>query len=204
MLNPTIEAIADIKVQVHTFDAEMGRTGGGVFNTTARSGGNTFHGTAFYQTRPVWGSALEYFAEKRGATKESSGLSESFYHLYGGGVGGPIVKNRTFFWFATEGYRDQGDSGPDAARGRARGSASATSRRRRSMAPRCGSSIPYCRGGVASGALSGDGDRLARDRRRVHQRDHPADSSGGESGGVQDGQLLAAAAHAATKTASST
>ena len=56
VLNPTIEAIADIKVQVHTFDAEMGRTGGGVFNTTARSGANAFHGTAFYQDRPVWGS----------------------------------------------------------------------------------------------------------------------------------------------------
>src|SRR5262245_4045073 len=85
----------------------MGRTGGGVFNTTARSGGNTYHGSAFYQTRPVWGSELEYFAKKRGATKESSGLSDSFYHLYGGGVGGPIRKDRTFFWFASEGYRDQ-------------------------------------------------------------------------------------------------
>jgi len=107
VLNPTIEAIDDVKVQVHTFDAEMGRTGGGVFNTTARSGANAFHGTAFYQDRPVWGQSLEYFSEKRGATKESSGLSESFYHLYGGGIGGPIVKNRTFFWAATEGYRDQ-------------------------------------------------------------------------------------------------
>ena len=107
VLNPTIEAISDIKVQVHTFDAEMGRTGGGVFNTTARSGGNAFHGSAFYQTRPVWGSELEYFADKRGATKDSSGLSESFYHLYGGAVGGPVLKNRTFFWFATEGYRDK-------------------------------------------------------------------------------------------------
>jgi trimeric autotransporter adhesin len=107
VLNPTIEAIDDVKVQVHTFDAEMGRTGGGVFNTTARSGGNAFHGTTFYQDRPVWGQSLEYFSEKRGATKESSGLSESFYHLYGGGVGGPVVKNRTFFWAATEGYRDQ-------------------------------------------------------------------------------------------------
>jgi hypothetical protein len=107
VLNPTIEAIDDVKVQVHTFDAEMGRTGGGVFNTTARSGANVFHGTAFYQDRPVWGQSLEYFSRKRGDTKQSSGLSESFYHLYGGGVGGPIVKNRTFFWSATEGYRDQ-------------------------------------------------------------------------------------------------
>jgi hypothetical protein len=37
VLNPTIEAIDDVKVQVHTFDAEMGFTGGGVFNSAARS-----------------------------------------------------------------------------------------------------------------------------------------------------------------------
>ena len=107
VLNPTIEAIEDVKVQVHTFDAEMGRTGGGVFNTTAKSGANAFHGTAFYQDRPTWGSELEYFAKKRGESKQSSGLADSFYHLYGGGIGGPIVKNRTFFWAASEGYRDQ-------------------------------------------------------------------------------------------------
>ncbi len=106
VLNPTIEAIEGVKVQVHTFDAEMGRTGGGVFNTTARSGSNAFHGSGFFQTRPVWGQSLEYFSEKRGATKQSSGLADSFYHLYGGALGGPIAKNRTFFWFATEGYRD--------------------------------------------------------------------------------------------------
>ena len=38
VLNPTIEAVEEVKVQVHTYDAEMGRTGGGVFNVTARSG----------------------------------------------------------------------------------------------------------------------------------------------------------------------
>ena len=38
--NPTIESLEDVKVQVHTYDAEMGRTGGGVFNTTLKSGTN--------------------------------------------------------------------------------------------------------------------------------------------------------------------
>src|SRR6059036_2972920 len=62
--NPTIESLDDVKVQVHTYDAEMGRTGGGVFNTTLRSGTNSFRGTAFFQTRPVWGSANNYFSQK--------------------------------------------------------------------------------------------------------------------------------------------
>ena len=103
--NPTIEALEDVKVQVHTYDGEMGRTGGGVFNVTARSGGNDFHGSGFYQTRPVWGQSENFFNAVAGITKEESGLSDAYYRLYGGGAGGPIVKNRTFFWGAMEGYR---------------------------------------------------------------------------------------------------
>src|SRR5438093_3905212 len=106
VLNPTIEAVEEVKVQVHTYDAEMGRTGGGVFNVTAKSGGNAYHGSGFYQTRPVWGQSLNYFdAQDPTKTKENTGLADAYYRLYGGGAGGPIVKDRTFFWVATEGYR---------------------------------------------------------------------------------------------------
>ena len=177
VLNPTIEAIDDVKVQVHTFDAEMGRTGGGVFNTTARSGGNAFHGTAFYQDRPVWGQSLEYFSEKRGATKKSSGLSESFYHLYGGGVGGPIVRNRTFFWGATEGYRDQVIQGLSRTWPSARqrvGDFSATTLN--------GAPVrifnPYCRDGIVNSRCPASGTgSLATGGEFVNAiipRDHPA------------------------------
>jgi len=99
--NPSIESLEDVKVQVHTYDAEMGRTGGGVFNTTLKSGANAFHGTAFFQTRPIWGQTNNFFSEKAGLAKPNSP-----YYLGGGGFGGPIVKNRTFFWFSTENYHD--------------------------------------------------------------------------------------------------
>src|SRR5882672_2967446 len=105
VLNPTIEAVEEVKVQIHTYDAEMGRTGGGVFNVTAKSGTNDYHGSGFYQTRPVWGQSENFFNAVQGLTKEQSGLATAYYRLYGGGAGGPIVKNRTFFWAATEGYR---------------------------------------------------------------------------------------------------
>jgi hypothetical protein len=83
----------------------MGRTGGGVFNVTAKSGTNQFRGSGFFQTRPVWGQNINFFSEKEGGTKESTGVADSYYRLYGGGIGGPIFQNRTFFWGATEGYR---------------------------------------------------------------------------------------------------
>ena len=99
--HPSIESLEDMKVQVHTYDAEMGRTGGGVFNTTLKSGTNNYRGTGFFQTRPIWGQWNNYFGEKADGPKP-----ESPYYLGGGAVGGPIVRNRTFFWFATESYHD--------------------------------------------------------------------------------------------------
>jgi trimeric autotransporter adhesin len=113
--NPTIEALEDLKVQVHTYDAEMARTGGGTFNTTAKSGTNQLHGSAFFQTRPIWGQTNNYFSEKarldaigKGNNTLAATLAKpnSPYYLGGGSVGGPIVRNRTFFFFATEDYHD--------------------------------------------------------------------------------------------------
>jgi hypothetical protein len=101
VVNPSIEGLEEVKVQVHTFDAEMGRTGGGVFNTVVRSGTNDFRGSGFYQTRPVWGQANNWFSDRAGIPKPT----DLYYRLYGAGFGGPIVRNRTFFWYAMEGYR---------------------------------------------------------------------------------------------------
>src|SRR3982751_1438163 len=93
VLNPTMEAVEEVKVQLHTYDADMGRTGGGVFNVTARSGTNNFHGSGFYQTRPVWGQSENFFNKAEGLTKEETGLSDAYYKLYGGAAGGPVIKN---------------------------------------------------------------------------------------------------------------
>ena len=53
--NPSIEAIEDVAVQVHQYDAETGATGGGTFNVATKSGSNTWHGSGFYQNRPQVG-----------------------------------------------------------------------------------------------------------------------------------------------------
>src|SRR5262245_47605073 len=112
---PTTEGVDDLKVQVHTYDAEMGRTGGGVFNVTTKSGTNRFHGTGFFQTRPIWGQTNNYFAQiasdvaaAKGdaATAAKTAKPDGPYYLGGGGFGGPIQKDRTFFWLSTENYHD--------------------------------------------------------------------------------------------------
>jgi hypothetical protein len=52
---PSMTAIEEVKVQVSTYDAEMGRTGGGTFNTIHKTGSNQWGGSALYQVRPTWG-----------------------------------------------------------------------------------------------------------------------------------------------------
>ena len=100
---PTLEGVSDTKVQVHTYDAEMGRTGGGVFNTTAKSGTNVFHGSAFLQDRPNSLATASYFDALAGKPKPSG----PFYDYNGESFGGPVVHNKTFFWSAHEGYIPQ-------------------------------------------------------------------------------------------------
>ena len=99
-LIPNVQAVEEMRVQLSAYDAEIGRTSGGVFNTTARSGTNEWHGTALYQNRPDRAVGRLFFAEKNNIPNP-----DTYYHLYGGGVGGPIRRGRTFFWASTEGYR---------------------------------------------------------------------------------------------------
>lgn len=108
---PAFEAIQEMKVQVNTYDAEMGRTGGGVFNTIHRSGTNDLAGSALVQFRPgqrnTFLRKLNYFEQQDYEAGARSQFPDAPYRLFGGAFGGPITKNRTFFWTAMEGYSDK-------------------------------------------------------------------------------------------------
>ncbi|MCP5116641.1 MAG: carboxypeptidase regulatory-like domain-containing protein, partial [bacterium] len=97
---PNMNAVEEVKIQVSTYDAEMGRTGGGVFNTIHKSGSNNFSGVGLIQSRPEWGRGRYFFEKLQDQPK-----SEGSYWLYGGAFGGPIIRNKTFFWASMEGYR---------------------------------------------------------------------------------------------------
>jgi trimeric autotransporter adhesin len=99
--NPSIEAVEGMKVQVHTYDAEMGRTGGGVMNMTAKSGANSFHGSGYTVFRPEKYVSQLLIPKLQGQTNVPE-----YWRDGGGGFGGPILKNKTFFWFAGEKYVD--------------------------------------------------------------------------------------------------
>lgn len=103
---PSIESIQDVKVQALTYDAQVGRTGGGVFNTLLRSGSNTLHGSVFGETRQTDWLANDFFANRSGIARP-----DSPYYNWGASLGGPVFvphlydgRNRTFFWIGSEGY----------------------------------------------------------------------------------------------------
>jgi hypothetical protein len=104
---PDQEAVEEVKIQANTYDAEMGRTGGGVFNATMRSGTNRLHGSGFILDRETDWLANNFFANRAGQAKP-----EQPFKNYGDSLGGPIWipkvydgRNKTFFFVTTEGYR---------------------------------------------------------------------------------------------------
>ncbi|HWI20971.1 MAG TPA: carboxypeptidase-like regulatory domain-containing protein, partial [Vicinamibacterales bacterium] len=95
--NPSMEAVQEMKVQVHTYDAEMGRTGGGVMNMSARSGSNDWKGSAYTVYRPT--SLAEQLLIPK--LQKQPNVPEEWKNG-GGGFGGPIIRSKTFFWSAGE------------------------------------------------------------------------------------------------------
>jgi len=118
---PSIEAVDEVKIQANTYDAEIGRTSGGMFNTTLKSGGNQYHGVLQGETRQTnWGANL-FFNNQTPYTNPLTGVSgpttprsAAEFYSYVGAIGGPIPlpkflggKDKTFFWIAEEGYRQR-------------------------------------------------------------------------------------------------
>ena len=96
-----IEAIAEVHVESN-FEAEYGRSAGTAINIVTKSGTNDIHGSAFDYFRNTALNARNYF--------NASGQEQQPFHLnqFGGDLGGPIFKNKTFFFVDYEGLRETG------------------------------------------------------------------------------------------------
>jgi hypothetical protein len=117
VVQPSPDAISEFKVITSNFSAEYGRVGGGIVNAALRSGTNEFHGTAYEFLRNTDLNAIGYIFGARPATFQKPTLHRN---QFGVTVGGPIIKDKLFFFADYEGYRQlQGylnfDSLPDAA-----------------------------------------------------------------------------------------
>ena len=102
LVQPSIEALQEFKIQTNAYSAEYGRSSGAVVNATIKSGTNSLRGSVYEFLRNDALDANNFFSNLLGAPKP-----ERKRNQFGGAAGGPIVRNRTF-WFADyEGLRDQ-------------------------------------------------------------------------------------------------
>ena len=103
-VSPSVDAVQEFKVYTNGASAEFGRTSGGVVSLITKSGTNALHGTLYEFLRNDGMDARDAFATTKGVLR---------YNQFGGTIGGPVVlpkiykgKDRTFFFFSYEGWRD--------------------------------------------------------------------------------------------------
>ena len=101
LVQPSIEALQEFKIQTNAYSAEYGRSSGAVVNATIKSGTNTIRGSVYEFLRDDALDANNFFSNALGAPKPKRERNQ-----FGVAIGGPLVRNRTF-WFADyEGLRD--------------------------------------------------------------------------------------------------
>jgi hypothetical protein len=99
---PSVDALDEFKLQTSTYSAEFGRSMGGVVNLQIRSGTNDLHGSAFEFARDDKLDANNFFNNRAIPRRERPDFSQ---HQFGATLGGPIAKDRTFFFADYQGMR---------------------------------------------------------------------------------------------------
>lgn len=99
--DPPVESLEELNVEVANYKAELGRTGGGYIQMTTRSGTNKLHGSAYEFLRNDAFDARNFFAAAKPVLR---------YNQFGASIGGPIRRDRTFFFFNYEGIRNNRQS----------------------------------------------------------------------------------------------
>src|SRR5687768_16857167 len=95
----SLDSIAEVQIVKGVLPAEYGGVAGGQINVISRSGTNVLHGSAFYSAQNEKWNARDFFS--------SSQKPVGTFNQYGGTLGGPVLRNRAFFFATYEGYREE-------------------------------------------------------------------------------------------------
>ena len=98
--DPNPDSVAEFRILTSNYTAEYGRNGAGIISVVTKSGANAFHGSAFDFVRNTDFDANEYFNIQQGIPRNNLKRNQ-----FGGTFGGPIVKNRLFFFASYQGQR---------------------------------------------------------------------------------------------------
>lgn len=103
--NPNVDALEEVKVITGNGGGEFGNVGGAVVNMTLKSGTNDFHGNVFEFLRNEKLDANGFFRNRSAATSKRAPFKRN---IFGGTFGGPIIKNKLFFFADYEGTEQRG------------------------------------------------------------------------------------------------
>jgi hypothetical protein len=101
VVNPNLDAVTETKVALQNYDAEFGKAVAGVVTAQTKSGSNDFHGSAFWFRRTDATQAKDPFTQwdaNPSAGIKASPVPPSRWQQFGGSIGGPIIKNKLFFF----------------------------------------------------------------------------------------------------------
>ena len=102
VLRLNAEAIEEFRVVTTNANAQMGRSSGAQVSIVTKSGTNDFHGAGFWFHRPTILTANDFFNNRAGVERPSL-----IRNTYGGAIGGPIIKDKLFFFYSYEGRKDR-------------------------------------------------------------------------------------------------
>lgn len=104
---PSIEAVQEVSFQKNAVDAEYGYSAGGVVTLNMKSGTNKFHGSAYYHNRNPRFNAFGDPTIPRVAGADETIFRGTDLKMYGGTIGGPVIKNKLFFFSSWEQWFDK-------------------------------------------------------------------------------------------------
>ncbi|MCU0226099.1 MAG: carboxypeptidase regulatory-like domain-containing protein [Bryobacterales bacterium] len=101
----SVDATEEFRIVTRNPSAEYGRTGGGVINVISKSGTNEYHGTAYWFHRNRALNANDFFSNRNGRDRQPF-----VFNQWGATIGGPVKKEKTFFFFNYEGFTQREQS----------------------------------------------------------------------------------------------
>jgi carboxypeptidase family protein/TonB-dependent receptor-like protein len=106
VVNPNIDAIQETKVTLQNYDAEFGKALGGVVTVQTKSGSNDLHGSGFWFRRTDATAARDPFTQFAPDPLTGKFIPSDKWQQFGGTIGGPIIKNKLFFFGDYQGTRE--------------------------------------------------------------------------------------------------
>ena len=107
VINPNLDAVSEMKVTSQNYDAEFGKAVAGLVTAQTKSGSNSFHGSAFEYRRSDAQQARDPFANATRNSLTGQYLSPTLHNQFGGSVGGPVKRERVFFFGDYQGLREK-------------------------------------------------------------------------------------------------